>query len=400
MIHDNSVVELRFTTTLPAAGRTVLGQQAWQILGVNLPELVRQSLLHSQLDQRKLEDHVISVTQQRTLRDQLEDNGLICFIANGSILPRASGTSAAPMPKAVPFQSPTQSEVTLKLLDGTGVRGMGISEGITLLTGGGFHGKSTVLEAIELGVYDHIPGDGRELVVTDPTAVKIRAEDGRSVTSTDISPFISSLPGGKQTTSFSTDDASGSTSMASSIQEALEAGCKTLLIDEDSSATNLLVRDQRMQALIKKEPITPLISKASALKREYGVSTVIVVGGLGDWLSVADTVIAMDSYRPANVTTEAVNVTQQFPSKVTVDERYGSIPKRKFQVDLSGFRSPFAPRQNFISLRPQTKNPVNDPTEAESGIDLSSQDQIVEVGQARMIATLLQQIAGLTSSKP
>lgn len=399
MIHDDGGVELRFTTTLPAAGRTALGQQAWQILGVNLPQLVRRSVLHSQLDRQKLDEHVTSVKQQRALRDQLKEQSLISFIANGSILPRASGASASPMPNAMPFQCPKESEVTLKLLDGSGISGMGIPAGITLLTGGGFHGKSTVLEAIELGIYDHVPGDGRELIVTDPTAVKIRAEDGRSVSATDISPFISSLPGGKQTSSFSTDDASGSTSMAASIQEALEAGCKTLLIDEDSSATNLLVRDQRMQALIKKEPITPLISKASALKHDHNVSTVIVVGGLGDWLSVADNVIAMDSYKPADVTAEAAEVTKQFPSNVSIDKHYGSLPKRSYHVDFSAFRSPYAPRKNFISLRPQAKNPINDPAEAESGIDLSSQDQIVEVGQARMIATLLDKIAGLTSSK-
>ena len=263
-INGTDTIELRFTTTLPAAGRTILGQQAWQILGVNLVELVKQSLLYANLDQNQLQQHVLFAERQYGLRQQLHGLGLISFIANGSILPRASGASAGPMEssKAVPFQSPKEAEVVLTCPDGTNVSGMGIARGITLLTGGGFHGKSTILEALELGVYDHIPGDGRELVVTEPTAVKIRAEDGRSVCKVDISPFISDLPGGKETIRFSTDDASGSTSMASNIQEALEAGSQTLLIDEDCSATNLLVRDQRMQLLIKKEPITPLISKA------------------------------------------------------------------------------------------------------------------------------------------
>ena len=210
---DNETIELRFTTTLPAAGRTILGQQAWQILGVNLVELVKQSLIHSNLDQMKLRSHVLSVERQQSLRDQLSSKGLIAFVANGSILPRGSGASAGPMDrsKATPFQSPKDLEVQLTGSDGTKVAGMGIRRGITLLTGGGFHGKSTLLEAIELGVYNHIPGDGRELVVTDPTAVKIRAEDGRSVSGVDISPFISDLPGDKKTKRFSTEDASGST---------------------------------------------------------------------------------------------------------------------------------------------------------------------------------------------
>ncbi|KAK5168956.1 uncharacterized protein LTR77_006265 [Saxophila tyrrhenica] len=397
LISNNDTIELRFTTTLPAAGRTILGEQAWQILGVNLVELVQKALLHANLDQQKLQQHVLSVERQRGLREQLASHGLIAFVANGSILPRSSGASSRPMDNAVPFQSPKESEVTLKLPNGSTVQGMGIPKGITLLTGGGFHGKSTVLEALELGVYDHVPGDGRELIVTDPTAVKIRAEDGRSVTKTDISPFISNLPGGKDTRSFSTDDASGSTSMASSIQEALEAGCTTLLIDEDSSATNLLVRDQRMQALIKKEPIMPLISKAKALHTQHGVSTIIVVGGLGDWLTVADNVIAMDAYTPHNITTNAAAIVSQYPSVVHQDEKYGSLPLRKFQVNLSGLRSPFAPRKDFINLRPQAKDPVSNPAEAESGIDLSALDQVVEVGQARMIATLLSKVAEQTA---
>ncbi|KAK3051326.1 hypothetical protein LTR09_007349 [Extremus antarcticus] len=398
VISENGTIELRFTTTLPAAGRTILGQQAWQILGVNLVQLVQKSLLHANLDQKKLQQHVLSVERQRDLRDQLQSHGLIAFVANGSVLPRASGASSKPMADAVPFQSPEESQITLRLAGGSTVQGMGIPKGITLLTGGGFHGKSTVLEAMELGVYDHIPGDGREMVVTDPTAVKIRAEDGRSVTKTDISPFISNLPGGKNTKAFSTDDASGSTSMASSIQEALEAGCTTLLIDEDSSATNLLVRDQRMQALIKKEPITPLISKARALHTQHGVSTIIVVGGLGDWLTVADNVIAMDSYVPHNITANAKEVVVQYPSAVNQDNEYGSLPKRKFRVDMSGFKSPFAQRKTFINLRPQERDPVSNPAEAESGIDLSALDQVVEVGQARMIATLLQKIAEQTGT--
>ena len=402
VIDGDQLIELRFSVTLPAAGRTVLGHQAWQILGINLVELVRESLIYDNLDQAQLQDHVLSVEKQQALRNQLSNLGLIAFIANGSILPRASGAVGIPMDlsEALPFQSPTESEVTLQCPDGTFVAGMGIPKGITLLTGGGFHGKSTLLEAIELGIYNHIPGDGRDLVVTDPTAVKIRAEDGRSVYGVDISPFISNLPGGKDTKHFSTDDASGSTSMASNIQEALEMGCKLLLIDEDSSATNLLVRDQRMQALIQKEPITPLISKVRALYNEHGVSTVIVIGGLGDWLSISDNVIAMDAYKPRLITNWAKAVVKQFPSVVTQDDNFGTIPSRKFQVDLAGFRSPYAQRKDFITMKPQSRNPVDDPAEAEPGIDLSSLDQIVEVGQSRAIASLLQSIADETSRQP
>ena len=402
IIEGNKTIELRFTVSLPAAGRSILGQQAYQILGANLVELVQQSLLHNNLDQVRLQQHVYAVERQNGLRMELQNHGLISFIANGSILPRASGAVALPMEpsKAIPFQSPREAEVTLTCPDGTMTKGMGISKGITLLTGGGFHGKSTLLEAVQLGIYNHIPEDGRELIVTDPTAVKIRAEDGRSVSNVDISPFISNLPGGRDTKRFSTDDASGSTSMASNIQEALEAGCKTLLIDEDSSATNLLVRDQRMQTLIKKEPITPLISKARALYNQHGVSTIIVIGGLGDWLSISDTVIAMDSYVPQIITQDAKAVVNRFPSTVVEDKKYGSVPDRKFKINFNGYKSPMAPRKTFINLKSQNKNPVDDPAEAEAGLDISGLDQIVEVGQARTIAELLQTIAKETANQP
>jgi len=399
MIRDTGTIELRFTASLPAAGRTVLGQQAHQILAVNLVQLIKKSLLKDNLDQGKLRQHIVSVENQQSLREQLHPNGLVAFVANGSILPRASGASSVPMNAATAtrFRSPKELEVTLPLADGTNVTGMGIAPGITLLTGGGFHGKSTLLEAIELGIYNHIPGDGRELVVTDPAAVKIRAEDGRSISSTDISPFISTLPGGKNTQRFSTNDASGSTSMAANIQEALELGCKTLLIDEDSSATNLLVRDQRMQSLIRNEPITPLVAKARALYDQHGVSTIIVVGGLGDWLSVADRVIALESYVPRSITDDARAVVQQFPSQVHQVSQYGTLPARSIRVDLRGFRAPYATSKCFIALKPHAKDPVDDPAEAESGVDLGGLDQVVEVGQSRAIAGLLAQIASETS---
>lgn len=398
----DETIELRFTVALPAAGRTVLGQQANQILAINLVELIKNTLLRGNLDEKKLALHISSVENQHHLRQQLSANNLIAFVANGSILPRASGASATPMldNSVVPFQSPPELSVTLTQADGVAVSGMGIPKGITLLTGGGFHGKSTLLEALELGVYDHIPTDGRERIVTDPSAVKIRAEDGRPVTGADISPFISTLPGGKDPKRFSTDDASGSTSMAANIQEALEAGSTSLLIDEDSSATNLLVRDARMQALIQNEPITPLVSKVRALYAQHGVSTVMVVGGLGDWLSVADTVIAMDYYVPRLITSQVEDVLRQFPSDVAQDAQYGSVPQRAVQVQVPGEISPYTASRSFINVKPAVRNPVADPAQAPQGIDLQGLDQLVEVGQARMIAATVQRFGRATEGKP
>ena len=123
------------------------------------------------------------------------------------------------------------------------------------------------------------------------------------------------------------------------------------------------------------------------------MSTIIVIGGLGDWLSVSDAVIAMDSYVPRIITAEAKLVVEKYPSKVVEDANYGSIPDRSFRINFDGLRWPYAQRKGFITLKMQARNPVDNPAEAESGIDLGGLDQIVEVGQSRSIAALLENIA-------
>ncbi len=291
--------EARFAVGLPARGRRILGQQAAILLLEDVPRAARRLAVE---DRGPIDDHIASVVHQRNLRRDLRSRALVGFIANGSVLPRASGIDQRPLDNATPFQSPASLEIEIE-----GVRGMGIPAGVVLLVGGGFHGKSTVLQALQRGHLDHVPGDGREQVVADPDTVKVRAEDGRRVAAVDISAFLRNLPGGRATAPFDTDDASGSTSQAACIVEAMESGARLLLLDEDTSATNLLVRDERMRKLIPRdrEPITPLVERVRELHREHGVSTLLVIGGVGDYLGVADVVIAMDSYVPVDVTAEA-----------------------------------------------------------------------------------------------
>jgi predicted ABC-class ATPase len=315
---DEGWVEARLTVGLPARGRRVMGKAATTMLAERIPEIVRSSLLGASLDTAALRRHVEVVEDQRSLREALGSRGLVAFVADGSRLPRRSGVDDRPMQDGVvEFEAPEGLRVEFDLPNGGKVSGMGIPSGVTLIVGGGYHGKSTLLSAVELGVYDHVPGDGRELVATVGDAVKIRAEDGRSVRGVDISPFISNLPFGRDTTNFSTVDASGSTSQAAGIAEALEYGTSLLLIDEDTSATNFMVRDHRMQELIAKErePITPFIDKVRQMHDELGVSTVIVVGGVGDYFDVADTVVAMDSYTPLDVTREARDIATKYAAE-------------------------------------------------------------------------------------
>ncbi len=232
---------------------------------------------------------------------------LCAFIADGSVLPRESGVSEKPMRDAVAFRSPESLRITLSLPNRGEVTGMGIPQGITLFVGGGYHGKSTILQALQNGVYNHIAGDGRELVITDATAFKLRAEDGRSVTGVDISPFIKNLPNKKDTTHFSTEDASGSTSQAANLMEALESGSSLILIDEDTSATNFMVRDSLMAQVITpgEEPITPFISRVRGMYEDLGVSSIIVAGSSGAFFHMADTIIQMKEYVPIDITLRA-----------------------------------------------------------------------------------------------
>ena len=309
-------VTLRLEVGFPANGRTINARELEKILFDLLPRCVESSLFCRNLDGRRLQAAADLAEDQQAIRDLLPQLGLCAFVADGSILPRESGVSPLPMRGAVPFQSPPELAVTLELPHRGAVTGMGIRRGITLIVGGGYHGKSTLLKALELGVYNHIAGDGREYVITDDTAVKVRTEDGRSIRDTDISLFINNLPNGKDTVHFTTEDASGSTSQAAGVVEAMEAGASLLLMDEDTSATNFMIRDELMQRVIHRdmEPITPFLDRVGELYRHHGVSTILVAGSSGAYFHAADCVIQMDRYVPRDITDLAKREAQAFPA--------------------------------------------------------------------------------------
>ncbi|CEG45721.1 P-loop containing nucleoside triphosphate hydrolase [Plasmopara halstedii] len=386
----NGDVEVRFNTNLPARGRTICGDYAYTILVETLPKLIEQSLLLRNLDVNHLWKHLHSVEDQETLRGMLKDEGLVGFVRDGAILPRQSGASDLPLDsdKAIQFKSPKSLRKVFKLPNCGEVTGMGIPRGVTLFVGGGFHGKSTILKALEVGVYNHIPSDGREFVVVDPHAAKIRSEDSRSVVCTDISAFINNLPFKQDTTCFSTADASGSTSQAANIIEALEVGATTLLIDEDTCATNFMIRDWKMQQLVakEKEPITPFISKVQALFKGLGVSSILVIGGAGDYFSVADHVIMMDAYEPRNVTNEAK----------TIASKYGEISQ---DVVFGDFKSRIPLSQGFEAKGKVVARGLDKIQYGEVDLDLSAVEQIVEPSQVRTIADALQKAQSYMDGK-
>lgn len=332
-----------FEAGFPARGRTIDARSLEKMLFDLVPKAANASLFYKAVRQEDLIRDIHLSDDQQYIREQLPSLGLCAFVADGSILPRESGVSQKPMKNSVAFVSPKAYQVTLTPPHCGSITGMGIPKGITLIVGGGYHGKSTLLKALELGVYNHIAGDGREYVITDDTAVKLRAEDGRSICRTDISLFINDLPNGKDTTSFSTEDASGSTSQAANTIEAIEAGACLFLIDEDTSATNFMIRDELMQRVVSRhqEPITPLIERIRYLYEAHGISSVLVAGSSGSFFHTADHIIQMENYRPKDITEAAKTAAKDFPAV--------SIPKE--EPHFPDFVRCFSPNKRLLGER-------------------------------------------------
>ena len=311
----NGDLVVRMEIGFPANGRTINARELEKILFDFLPVCIKKTMYQRSYRKEELEQVVDLAIDQNYIREELKKRGLVAFVANGAVLPRKSGVSMQPMKDAVSFVSPKSMEVTMELPHHGTIKGMGIKKGITLIVGGGYHGKSTLLKALESGVYNHIAGDGREYVITDDSAVKLRAEDGRSIQKADISMFIQNLPNGKNTTEFYTEDASGSTSQAANTVEAMEAGSTLFLIDEDTSATNFMIRDELMQRVVNREeePIIPFIDRVSELYEREGISTILVAGSSGSYFHKADTVIQMKQYLPVEITDFAKKEAEQFP---------------------------------------------------------------------------------------
>lgn len=373
-----------FLIGFPAKGRSILSRELEKILFEFVPEMVKEVFLQTSYSKGDLQARKELAENQQYIREQLKEKKLVAFLANGSVLPRESGVSQRPMKHATPFQSPVSLEVTMDVPYGEAIKGMGIPQGVTVIVGGGYHGKSTLLEAMQLGVYNHIAGDGREYVIADDTALKIRAEDGRNIEKTDIHMFINHLPNEKDTERFSTENASGSTSQAANMIEAIEAGARTFFIDEDTSATNFMVRDGVMQRIVAKdkEPITPFISWVRALYEEKGISTVIVVGSSAAYLEVADTILQLDFYEVKDIKKQAKEVLEQYPAMCT-EELHG-VPEIK---------NTRCPRKIDMSYKGRDMKVKTSGTDTilfnKEAVDVRYLEQLIDHGQTVGIAYLM-----------
>ena len=388
---------MRFSIGFPANGRTINAKELDKILFDYLPVCVERALYYQNLDAKSVRAAIDLAEDQQAIRGQLQEMGLVAFVANGSVLPRESGISSHPMKGAKEFVSPESLEVTMELPHKGPIRGMGIRKGITLIVGGGYHGKSTILTALELGVYNHIAGDGREYVIADETAVKLRSEDGRFIKNVDISMFINDLPSKTNTHDFSTKDASGSTSQAAGIVESIEAGSHLFLLDEDTSATNFMVRDAFMQKVVSpdKEPITPFLSRARDLYENLGISTILVAGSSGAFFHIADTVIQMDCYEPVDITDQAKALCEEFPimeekakpfvipqsHRIMEKDRDGATKRRDYR---SGAVRKNAPEQLKLKRLGADSFAIGKQT-----VDLRYQEQLIDGEQTAALGLLL-----------
>ena len=396
-IKDDSMT-LTLFAGLPGDGRRVLAEECTRLFSEILPPVWEESLLAKSLDMNQVQRALDTLEDYSALSQLLAQNHWASFVADGSLLPRASGVSDLPLKKGgVIFSAPEELSAEVHLPHSGKVRGMPIPLGITLIVGGGFHGKSTLLKAMQDAVYPHVAGDGREYIATQPTAVKIRAEDGRSVQPINVSGFMDNLPLIASTKNFSTVSASGSTSQAVNILEAIEAGSSLLLMDEDTCATNFMIRDARMQALIasNQEPITPLVDRIGELHKDLGVSTLLVMGGSGDYFDSADQVIAMESFQPKLVTAKAKQIVQENPGsrKTETSQPLPKVPMRTRNLSTLDFSRG---KKTCVIQTQKLTALILGRTE----IDVRYVEHLVEMGQLELCGWILKQLKDRQGKDP
>ncbi len=369
-------------------------KKAVQMLTHDLPEAVNRFV--EEFDQGRLKEAVALYEKQEAIRAWLRETGDCAFVAEGSILPRSKGGDS-PLPGAVPFAAPQGEAVEVE-----GVKGMVFRKGVTVITGGGYSGKSTLLDALSAGIYNHIGGDGRELVITDASAMKISAEDGRSIRHVNLSPFIKWIPGGDPK-DFSTEHASGSTSQAANIMEAVGWGSRLLMIDEDKSATNFMIQDAVMKTLIEKEPITPFVERVRELSVRKGVSTILVIGGSSEYLQAADRIYMMKDYRIQQVTDMAKALQAEYVGRggEKLWQEKNACEGRELQPEPADFTNRDQVDANFLNTRPEgSATEVLKVSDlgflilGEERIDIRLLHDIASIPQLNAIAFLLRRLMG------
>ncbi len=291
-------LEARFSLDLPSTGGKVNASATEELVFGRIAGIVSDSMLFSAYKLSKMYNHVFTAENADFIRGNLGSRGLAAFVAEGSVLPRRED-DMAPMIDAVPFSCDAAASVEFEVPNGDPVRGWGVPEGFTALVGPSRHGKSVLADAVFAGVYNHIPGDGREYVVSVPDAVYVMAEEGRPVTSDDMSSFISPAPG-LDPSKFDSARASSPASEFAAVAEAMELGSSLVVVDEGYSNPSVI-----RKGYLSEDSAYISLSEAGGAMGRAGTSMLMVTG---DESAVrhADSVFLVKDFKVSPVKVEMV----------------------------------------------------------------------------------------------
>ena len=321
LVISEDFIEARLTVNLPARRGRILGEEARHVFFEELPAVVNAALVFCNLEETEVNQFVDLMEDADAIRQTLPTRGLVGFIGEGAFLIRQDNSDKPDYDRDVPFIVPDELLVDMDVPNKGRIRGLGIPTGITVVLGDAYSGRTELMKALAAGIYNHVPGDGREYVISMPDTVYVAAEDRRSVQRVDISAFVRQNPAGRDVRQYTTTHADPCAAQAAAVAEAMEVGARALIFDESDSNSGFLCQDSRLQGLATgTEPrLIPLSVCARQMVDDLGISIVVAgASSVSEFIPFADTVLRVDDYQVVDVTREAKQLAVQ-PSELKPD---------------------------------------------------------------------------------
>ena len=306
LVVTEEYVEARIYVRLPLRDGRILGGDMKTLFFEILPRVVNAALIFCNLDEDEITAAVNLMNDADHVRHLLATRGWVSFVADHARLSRVGDSDQPDLERAIPLVVDEALARNVDVPHAGALRGFGVPAGLTLILGDAYSGRAELMHAIGDGIYNHVAGDGREMVITVPDAVYVKAEPGRSVQRVDISAFV--RPTGANPAAFTNIHADACAAQAASTIEALEVGARALLFEESDSAVEFLTRDARLGDLMPEadRTITPLSVLARRIVDQLGVSLVIAGSStITDFIPVADTILRIANYKVSDVTQQA-----------------------------------------------------------------------------------------------
>jgi predicted ABC-class ATPase len=300
-------VEARIYVRLPQRDGRIDADRVKDIFFDELTSVVNHSLIACNLDEQEMNHFVDVMEDADQIRQMLPTRGLVSFVGEGSLPARLGDSDYPAFENTTPLTMDESLLVDVDTPNAGTVKGLGVPTGVTLIVGDEYSSRAALMRAIASGIYNHVPGDGREQVITVPDAVHVAAETGRSIQKVDISSMIPAQSG-VRSDAFSAEQADACSAQAAAMVEALEVGARALLFDESESSAAFLTQDTRLMGLMPEAGarVTPLSARARQLADDLGVS-IIVAGSasVAEFIPVADTILKIEAGRVSDVTDAA-----------------------------------------------------------------------------------------------